>query len=115
MTAIEFLKISGPWITSLIGAVSFFVGLKILFNKFRNEIKFILCSIEEMKINFKEEITRHELNIKEINSTIDKQILPTISDLQANIKKNCQAVMDIKESCKERHYGINFSVPTQRQ
>lgn len=81
----------------------------------RKDFNFIRHLISENKENTEKTFTRHENAISEIYDKIDDQILPAISDLQANVKKNCQALKDFKDDCKTRHYGINFSAPAQRQ
>ena len=111
----DIAKTIGIWIGILINIVGFFVGFFLLWKSNNAGFKHLNQTICNFKLNIEKELTRHESEINNIYDKIDDQILPAISDLQANMKKNCQAVIDMKDDCKARHYGINYSVPPQRQ
>ena len=115
MDYIGLAKALGTWVSVIVQIGGFLIALFLLWRSNKKDFKHLNQTLCGFKFNIEKELTRHESEINDIHDKIDKQILPELSDMKSDIKKNCQALLDIKESCKERHYGVNFSVPVQRQ
>jgi peptidoglycan hydrolase CwlO-like protein len=106
MDYIEIAKTTGTWLGIIIQIIGFLVALFLLWKSNKKDFKHLNQTICNFKFNIEKELTRHETEINNIYDKIDDHIIPAISDLQANMKKNCQAVKDMKDNCRNTHYGV---------
>lgn len=105
----DIAKITGTWLTVLINIVGFLIGLFLLWKSNKKEFQILQLMITSNKEILEDKINDTEKDIEKIWNKIDNNIVPDIAKLQTEIKKNCQAVLDIKDRCKDNHYGVMHS------
>jgi len=106
---IDLFKALGAWAMVLINIGGFLIGLFLLWRSNKKDFEFIKYQLTIDKKSTDEKIDDVEKDIEKLWNKIDDNITPAIASLQTEIKKNCQAVRDLKDRCKDNHYGVMHS------